>query len=86
MKETSKRVAKIAAVGMKYPERLLDDEIQAVCASVNVQSEKEPKLARSITNLIRHVREFGDDWAAGALSVDRYAEIFAEDLRAIKGK
>ena len=86
MKETSKKIAAIAAKGAKHPESLTDDEVRRVCASALVQFEKEPKLASSLANLLKHVRDFGNDWAAGALSVDKYAEMFAADLRAIRGK
>ncbi len=38
---TSKAVAKIAAKGLKYPERLTVEEIRKVCASALTQVKKD---------------------------------------------
>lgn len=42
---SSARVAKIAAKGLKHPEKLTLDEIMAVCASALTQFEKPAKTA-----------------------------------------
>lgn len=39
---TSARIAKLAAKGMKYPEKLTLDEIKEVCASALTQREPKP--------------------------------------------
>ena len=43
---TSSRIAKIAAKGMKHPEKLTRDEIIAVCASALTQFETKKGKAR----------------------------------------
>lgn len=44
-KATSSRVSRIAARGLKKPETLTPEEIQAVCASALAQDETSRKLA-----------------------------------------
>ena len=59
-KETSKRIAKIAAIGIRKPEVLTHSEIKSLSASVLAQKEKEMgKRAEEI------LREVGDKYVDG---------------------
>lgn len=46
---TSKRVARIAAIGMKNPEKLTKAQIRSVCASCVTQFEQEQERSRPET-------------------------------------
>lgn len=47
IEKTSPRLAKIAAKGIRYPERLTTNEIVSVCASLLTQAPDKPKKAKS---------------------------------------
>lgn len=48
---TSARVAKLAAKGIKRPEKLTLDEIQQVCASCLTQYEVVKKLKKAVADV-----------------------------------
>jgi hypothetical protein len=83
MKETSKKVARFAAKGLKHPEALSPDEIKAVCASALAQSE----IARRqplFTLLADTVREM---LSTEYLPADSYWRVkLGNALREIEGK
>jgi hypothetical protein len=56
-KESSKRAAKIAAIGIKQPQTLTFEEIKSLSASVLAQKEKQMEIVRVMGDGRRLVHE-----------------------------